>query len=83
MGRDNDRGPSCIDLTHEIHDFQRQIRIEVAGRLIREDDQRLVDQRSGDGDALLLTARELLRICAHAVLQPDPLEHLECAPLLL
>ena len=45
--------------------------------------ERIVDQRPGDGDALLFAARELQRKRVHAVLQADPLEHLERPPLLL
>ena len=55
----------------------------LPGRLVREDDRRIVHERAGDGDALLLPARQLQRIRVHAVLQPDPLQDLERAALLL
>ena len=34
--------------------------VEVAGRLVGQQQRRLVDQRAGDGHALLLPARELV-----------------------
>jgi hypothetical protein len=37
----------------------RGSRIEIAGRLVGEKQARPVDQRSGDGDALLLAAGKL------------------------
>ena len=59
--RDDDGRAARVDLAKQIHDLERQIRIEVAGRLVGEDDRRIVDQRAGDGDALLLAAGELQR----------------------
>ena len=41
--------------------------VEIAGRLVGQDDRRIVGQRAGDGDALLLAARELRRIVMAAV----------------
>ena len=41
------------------HDFVAHLRVEVAGRFVREQDARPADDRPGDGDALLLAAREL------------------------
>jgi hypothetical protein len=42
-------------------------RIQVAGRLVREQDARRVDESTRDGDALLLASRELIRM------MPEPL----------
>jgi hypothetical protein len=47
------------------------------------DDQRIVDERSGDRDPLLLTAGQFQRERVHAVLEADPLQNLERAALLL
>src|SRR3954469_16734258 len=47
--------------------------IEVAGRLVGEDQRRIVDERSGDGDALALAAGELVRTMLGALLQTDAL----------
>ena len=81
--RDDDRRAAGVDLAEQVHDLERELGIEVAGRLVGQDDRRIVDERAGDGDALLLAARELHRVRVHPVLQADPLEHLERAALLL
>ena len=46
-------------------------RVEVAGRLVGEDDGRARDQRARHGDALLLAAGELRRAVPAAVREPD------------
>ncbi len=45
----------------------RGVRVEVAGGLVGKDEVGLVDQRSGAGDALLLTAGHLVRAVAQPV----------------
>ena len=45
--------------------------VEVAGRLVGEDDRGIADDRARDGDPLLLTARELGREVPRAVGEPD------------
>ena len=57
--------------------------IEVAGRFVGQDDDRIVDQRPRNRDALLLATGQLLRERVHAVLKADPLQHLERLALLL
>jgi hypothetical protein len=44
--------------------------VEIAGRLVGEDQVRLGGERAGDGDALLLAAGKLLRAVAGAVAEP-------------
>ena len=51
--------------------------IEIAGRLVGEDQRRVVDQRAGDGDALALAAGELVRTMLRALVQADALERFE------
>ena len=41
------------------HDFHARLRVEVAGRLVREDDGRLRNQRPRNRDPLLLAAGQL------------------------
>ena len=48
----------------------------LPGRLVADQERRVVDDSSRDRDALLLAARELLRLRAHLVGQPDEVEHL-------
>jgi hypothetical protein len=81
--RHQHRRAGGVDVPEEIHDLERQVRVEVARRLVGQDDLRLVDERAGDRDALLLTARQLRRVGQRAMLEADPLEHLIRAPPLL
>ena len=46
-------------------------RVEIAGRLVGEQQARRVDQRARDGDALLLAAGELARRVALAIAEAD------------
>src|SRR5436190_1890166 len=65
-----------IQLLEDVHDLDARPRIEVPGRLVRQQDRRLVDQRARDGDALLLAARQLVGIVIHALAEADDLEDL-------
>jgi hypothetical protein len=75
-GHDHGRAAG-VAFSKQVHDLERQVGIEIAGRLVGEDELRIVDER----------ARDAIRCCSppdssregvHAVLQPDPLEHLKC-----
>ena len=63
-------------LAEELEDLAAGLRVEVAGRLVGEDDGRLRDQRARDRDALLLAAGELGGPVLPPVLQPDRLDQL-------
>ena len=41
--------------------------VEVAGRLVREQERRVVDERPGDREALLLSTGELVGVVLHLV----------------
>ncbi len=62
MGRDQAGGAFVADQRLECaeHQFAR-CGIEVAGRLVGEDDARMVGRGAGDGHALLLAARQFCR----------------------
>lgn len=60
---------------HHVHDCDARFGIEVSGRLICENDLRLMNKRPGDADALLLTAGHLGRVMVHPVLQTDHFQH--------
>src|SRR5918993_1164155 len=60
--------PRLVKLLLQLHHIGAGLRVEVAGRLVGEDHGRFADQRPGDGDALLLAARELGRAVGAAVL---------------
>ena len=49
----------------------RVLRVEVAGRLVGDEDGRVGDDGARDGDALLLAAGELPRVVVHAVVEAD------------
>ncbi len=70
-----------VEFAEEGHDVPAGARVQVAGRLVAEQDRRLVDQRPRDGDALLLAAGELVRPVVRAVGQADAAEQLERLPL--
>ena len=58
----------------QLEDLAAGLRVEVAGRLVREDDGRPAHERAGDRDALLLAAGELGRAVRAPVLQADLVE---------
>ena len=57
----DDRLARAREVFEHAHDFFRRRRVEVTRRLVGEKDRRVVDQRARDGDALALSARELVR----------------------
>ena len=60
--RDHDDGQvaaRCSSAAQQIEDGLAAARVEVAGRLVGEQQHRIGHQRAGDGDALLLAARQL------------------------
>ena len=68
--------PPRVDLLEQVHDLARHQRIEVAGRLVGEQEARLAGERARDRDALLLAARELRRQVLHARGEADELQRL-------
>jgi hypothetical protein len=60
--RDEDDGdaPLLVQPLKEFHDLDAGLGVQVAGRLVGQDHRRPVDQRAGDGDALLLAAGEFV-----------------------
>src|SRR5207249_6678462 len=63
----------------ELHDAFARLGVEVAGRLVAEEEQRLDDQGARDGGALHLPARELRRPAVHLVLEADVPKDVEAA----
>ena len=64
--------PCRLSASNSCHDLFRGLGVERAGRLVRQQQLRIVDERARDGDALLLAARQLLR----AVIEPVAEAHL-------
>ena len=65
------RPRSRLTAHEQIDDLPAGGAVEIAGRLVGEQDRRIVGERARDRDALLLAARELRRIVMPAVRQPD------------
>ena len=74
--RDEHDGDAALAVQplEDAHDLDAGARVEVAGRLVGEEQRRLVDERARDGDALLLSARELVRVVVEPLAEADALE---------
>ena len=64
----------AVELAEEVEDLLAGRGVEVAGGLVGDQQGAAVDQRPGDGDPLLLAAREPRRLVVEPVAQPDPFE---------
>ena len=53
---------AALQLAQEIDDLRLHRHVERRGRLIENQEFRLEHERPGDGDALALAARELVRV---------------------
>ena len=73
---------SCVTMTmvlpcsrlsagQQLEDLVARLAIEVAGRLVAQQQRRVGDDRAGDADPLFLSARQLARIVVGALAQPD------------
>ena len=74
MGDEDDRAPGRVERVEDAHHVAPGGGVEVARRLVGEDERRVRDQRAGDRDTLLLAARQLARLVVQPVAQPQPLE---------
>ena len=61
----------AVDVEQQLDDLMPGRAVEVAGRLVGEQDRRIVGERAGDRDALLLAARELRRVVMAAIGEAD------------
>ena len=62
VGHDEDGAVSFVsEVAHDGPDILARVGVEIAGRLVGEDQHGIVGERPRDGDALGLTAGELLR----------------------
>ena len=67
---------ALVEIGEQRHHHRLVDRVEVAGRLVGEDQRRLVDQRPGDAHPLLLAAGELARQVAQALPEAHPAQRL-------
>jgi len=66
-----------IEFQKQGADFARAVRIEIAGRLIREEQKRLINEGTTEGDALAFASGELAGAVANAFLETDTIEEFE------
>ena len=52
----------AVDAVEQLHDPDRRLGVEVAGRLVGQQQRRVVDERARHGDALLLATAELVGV---------------------
>src|SRR5918995_683951 len=76
VGGDHDGGADAVDPVQELHDADAGVRVEVARRLVGDEDGRLRDERPGYGNPLLLAAGELVRVLVHLPRKADEVEYL-------
>ena len=78
MGHDQQRESHvALELTEQVEDLRLGRDIERGGRLIRNEQARLVHERNRDGDALAHTARKLMRIGGEALCRGGDADCLE------
>ena len=70
------RPARAVDVEQQLDDRLPGGAVEIAGRLVGEQDRRIVGERPRDRDALLLAARELRRVVMAAIGQTDFVEQL-------
>ena len=80
VGHQNNCAPFAVEPVEQVENFERRDRVEVAGRLVGQNEVRVVNERTGDGDPLLLAAGKLGRPVAEPVPQTDHLRQFD-APL--
>ena len=74
---DHHHGPALDrQILHDGQHLPHQFRVESRGRLVEEHQLRLERQRAGDADALLLSARELVRVLVGLAGETDLVQQL-------
>ena len=74
--RDHDHQAVARELLQDLHDLHGGIGVERAGGFVGEDDLGVVDDGTGDGDALHLSARELVGFLFEVVAQAHAAQRL-------
>ena len=77
VGGDDDRGAGFVQFDEQPQQAARQRGVDVAGRLVGEQQFGPHDQRAGDRRALLLAAGEHRRQGVHAIAEADPAQELD------
>ena len=72
----NRQAQTTVDILQQLQNRARGSRIQGAGGFVAEQDFWVARQRTGDGDALFLTAGEVCRIAIVLIPQADEIEQL-------
>ena len=70
MGDEDHGDAACVQLLEQCDDLLGGTAVERAGRLVGEEDMRVVDERARDRHALLLAAGQLRRLVPGALGEP-------------
>ena len=72
VGDEHGGGAGLAQQVHDVGaDLGAEVRIEAGERLVEQHQPRLRGQRTGEGDALALTARQLVRVAVAVARQAD------------
>src|SRR5260370_18220630 len=71
-----DRRARTVDAIEQLHDADRRVWIEVARRLVADEQRRVVDDGARDLDAFLLPPPQLIWQRGHLVREPHPVPDL-------
>ena len=74
--RDHDDQAVARNLLEQVHDLHGRRRVQGAGRLVCQHDLGVVNQGTGNGHALHLSARKLARTLVHMLAQTNCLKRL-------
>jgi hypothetical protein len=74
MRHQHDRAALPGELAQQRQDGGAGLDVEVPRRLVGQQQRRIVDQRAGDREALLLAAREVVRERVRDRPQPQPVD---------
>ena len=72
VGGDQHRGAELVDPLEEAHQQHRDLVVDIAGRLVGDQQIGAAHDRPGDGDALLLAAGKARGMDVELVLEPHP-----------
>ena len=76
VGGDDERRPAALQLVEPLPEEVPRLRVEAGGRLVEDDELRLVDERAGDREAPLHAAGQRLDLVLRALVELDELEQL-------
>ena len=74
MGDQDDGVAGTVQALEDRHDLDAGLRVEIAGRLVREQDGRIVDERPRNRHPLPLSPGELVRPVGHPVVELDQVQ---------